>query len=66
MKKLFIGWLMCMFALAAVAEEAVYVDLGLPSGTLWKVCNEDEAYYTHDEAGVSLADNCLLVNSLRS
>ena len=37
MKKLFVGWLMCMFALVSVAQEVEYVDLGLPSGTLWKV-----------------------------
>ena len=50
MKKLFVGWLMCMFALVSVAQEAEYVDLGLPSGTLWKVYNETETYYTHEEA----------------
>ena len=50
MKKLFVGWLMCIFASVGMAQEAEYVDLGLPSGTLWKVCNETETYYTHDEA----------------
>lgn len=27
-----------------------YVDLGLPSGTLWKIQNEARSYYTYDEA----------------
>ena len=33
-------------------EHSYYVDLGLPSGTLWKNTNEggDGAYYTYDEA----------------
>jgi hypothetical protein len=27
-----------------------YVDLGLPSGTLWKTENEQDTYYTYDQA----------------
>lgn len=35
-----------------------YVDLGLPSGTLWGANNANEAYYTFDEA-VEWFGNCL-------
>ncbi|MBP3586489.1 MAG: hypothetical protein J6J29_03220 [Paludibacteraceae bacterium] len=31
-------------------QESDYVDLGLPSGTLWKSKNEKGMYYTYDEA----------------
>ena len=43
-------------AVSAMAQHAPasegYVDLGLPSGTLWKNANEggDDALYTYDEA----------------
>lgn len=30
--------------------DASYVDLGLPSGTLWKYNNEEGGFYTYDEA----------------
>jgi hypothetical protein len=33
-----------------------YIDLGLPSGTLWKSSNED-GYYTYDEAVEKFSDN---------
>lgn len=36
--------------LPAVAVPAGYVDLGLPSGTLWKDKNESGGFYTYDEA----------------
>ena len=39
------------------AEQAEYVDLGLPSGTLWKSKNEDIQYYTFDEAVSQFGDN---------
>lgn len=47
MKKIFFTLLcaMCVCGLKAVN----YVDLGLPSGTLWAVQNE-EGYFTYDEA----------------
>lgn len=32
------------------ALKAQYVDLGLPSGTLWKIKNEEGGLYTYDEA----------------
>ena len=38
-----------IFALTSCAEDA-YVDLGLPSGTLWKNQNESGDYYTYDQA----------------
>ena len=31
-------------------QESEYVDLGLPSGTLWKSKNEKGTYYTYEEA----------------
>lgn len=33
-----------------VSQSSEYVDLGLPSGTLWKSKNEKGMYYTYDEA----------------
>ncbi len=33
-----------------------YVDLGLPSGTLWKSKNEKGMYYTYDEAVSQFGD----------
>ena len=56
MKKLFSLCLICLLALSAMAQHAPasegYVDLGLPSGTLWKNANEggDDALYNYDEA----------------
>lgn len=46
MKKLFN---LCIFCLMAGTMFAQYVDLGLPSGTLWKSQNES-GFYTYDEA----------------
>ena len=37
-------------------EESSYVDLGLPSGTLWKNCNELD-YYAHDDAIHTFGDS---------
>lgn len=56
MKKLFSLCLICLLAVSAMAQHAPasegYVDLGLPSGTLWKNANEggDDALYNYDEA----------------
>lgn len=47
MKKAFFSFVMCIFALSMFGQQ--YVDLGLPSGTLWKTQNES-GYYTFDEA----------------
>ena len=65
MKKLFSLCLICLVALSAMAQNqnvnitviggdsssdsGIYVDLGLPSGTLWKKQNES-GYYTYEEA----------------
>ena len=49
MKKLFSLCLICLLAVSAMAQNSVWVDLGLPSGTLWKDSNED-GYYAYDEA----------------
>ena len=38
---------MCLLAVSAMAQD--YVDLGLPSGTLWKRQNES-GFYTYEEA----------------
>ena len=50
---LLIGWASFQMGVQsgghASATEGVFVDLGLPSGTLWKSVNED-FYYTYDEA----------------
>ena len=51
MKKLLFFSLMCLVTLAMQAQN--YVDLGLPSGTLWKDRNEgggNNGFYTYDEA----------------
>ncbi|MBR2450092.1 MAG: hypothetical protein IKB40_01190 [Paludibacteraceae bacterium] len=62
MKKLFSFCLLCLFAVSAMAQSN-YVDLGLPSGTLWKKTNEggDSTLYTYNEA-VSRFGNKLPTN----
>ncbi len=56
MKKLLSLCLICLMAVSAMAQHAPasegYVDLGLPSGTLWKNANEggDDALYNYEEA----------------
>ena len=50
MKKLFSLCLICLLAVSAMAQNSVWVDLGLPSGTLWKSTNEKGGYYTYNEA----------------
>ena len=47
MKRLFFFAAMCLMALSMSAQD--YVDLGLPSGTLWKNVNE-QGFYTYDDA----------------
>ena len=49
MKKLFSFCLICFMALSASAQQMEFVDLGLPSGTLWKAVDEP-GLYTYDEA----------------
>ena len=60
MKKLFSLCLICLLAMSAIAQHAPvsegYVDLGLPSGTLWKSKNEKGMYYTYDEAVSQFGD----------
>ncbi|MBP5535663.1 MAG: hypothetical protein J6X62_02605 [Bacteroidales bacterium] len=54
MKKLFIFGMMCLMALSMQAQTTSdiddYVDLGLPSGTLWKDKNEEGGFYTYEQA----------------
>lgn len=54
MKKLLSLMVLCLMALIMTAQRAAdpagYVDLGLPSGTLWKDKNESGGFYTYDEA----------------
>lgn len=57
MKKLFFLCLICLLAVSAMAQNSVWVDLGLPSGTLWKSTNEKGFYYTYDEAVRQFGDN---------
>ena len=40
---------MCLLFLSVRAQMLQFVDLGLPSGTLWKSTNEP-GFYTYDEA----------------
>lgn len=40
---------MCLLSLSVSAQMSQFVDLGLPSGTLWKSTNEP-GFYTYDEA----------------
>ena len=57
MKKVFSLCLICLLAVSAMAQNSVWVDLGLPSGTLWKSTNEKGIYYTYDEAVSQFGDN---------
>ena len=50
MKKFSLGLFLCLFALAASAQN--YVDLGLPSGILWADTNEP-GVYTFDESAAA-------------
>ncbi len=56
MKKLFSLCLICFIAMSAMAQQSQYVDLGLPSGTLWKSCN-DGKYFSYHEAIQLFGDN---------
>lgn len=44
MKKLLLLSIVCLMTLFVKAQNQDYVDLGLPSGTLWKVSNESILY----------------------
>ena len=55
MKKIFSFCLICFIALSASAQQMEFVDLGLPSGTLWKAVDEP-GFYTYDEATSKLGD----------
>ena len=48
MKKLLLLATMCLMALPSIAQG--YVDLGLPSGILWKEENEPGEFYSYDQA----------------
>lgn len=50
MKKIFLLGVICLMTLSASAQKTEYVDLGLPSGTLWKSKNEKGKYYTYEKA----------------
>ena len=52
MKKLFYLFTILFAGLFAACDNGQYVDLGLPSGTLWCAKNEggDHTHYTYDEA----------------
>ena len=49
MKKVYFLCLICLMALSATAQQMEYVDLGLPSATLWKAVDEP-GFYTYDAA----------------
>lgn len=42
--------MICLMTLSALSQQMEYVDLGLPSGTLWKAKNEKGKYYTYEKA----------------
>ena len=48
MKKIFLLILICFIALSMSAQG--WVDLGLPSGTLWKDQNEAGGFYSYNQA----------------
>lgn len=48
MRRLLFFAAMCLMALSMSAQDD-YIDLGLPSGTLWKKTAE-QGYYTYEEA----------------
>lgn len=52
MKKILLFSMMCLMALSMQAQNnnGEYVDLGLPSGTLWKSANEKGGFITWGEA----------------
>ena len=61
MKKVFLLSIMCLMAFSlqaqAPAGDDEYVDLGLPSGTLWKSKNEKGGFKTYDEAVAQFGGN---------
>ncbi len=54
MKRIVFFSLMCLMVFSVQAQQDAtskdYVDLGLPSGTMWKSSNEKGGFYTYDEA----------------
>ena len=54
MKKILLFSLICLMALMVNAQK--YVDLGLPSGTVWKDKNEEGGLYTYDQAKSKFSD----------
>lgn len=61
MKKVILLSMMCLMALSmqaqAPANDGDYVDLGLPSGTLWKTKNEKCGFKTYEEAVAQFGGN---------
>jgi len=55
MKKILAFSLLCLIALTINAQE--YVDLGLPSGTMWKDVNEEGGFYTYEQAVSKFGNN---------
>lgn len=53
----YIGWYVANNPSLLNSENDGYVDLGLPSGTLWKNQNEDDMYYSWDQAMNLYGDN---------
>lgn len=49
MKNIFLFCLISFMALSATAQQMEYVDLGLPSATMWKAVDEP-GFYTYDTA----------------
>ena len=67
MKQVFSLCMICFWAISAMAQCATvpvgYVNLGLPSGTLWKLHNEAK-FYTYEEAMVIILKLFLNYNTL--
>ena len=56
MRKVSFVFLILLSSISLLGQD-VYVDLGLPSGTLWKANNEKSIYYTYNEAASQFGDN---------
>lgn len=55
MKRFFILGCMCLLTVITFAQ-CEYVDLGLPSGTLWKSQNEEGGFYSYQNAKAKFGD----------
>jgi len=55
MKRLIISYVLLLMAMNVFAQN--YIDLGLPSGTLWKNKNESGDFYTYAQAEGKFRDN---------